>query len=1048
MATSATYNGITWTWTEDRTTGTYVNGDPYVIIGAGLTLTGTTPAMATGRNGIEVNPTQFTNQGWDDRTSNYDASLRPTLPYSTSAGDSVIKTRSMTTADQSGYIAGQPVNQAPADTYGDPTRTDIREAGILTVVSAAPASTAFRPSPFDPTTTTHLISEIDQTRIPNGAGSALPAIDPGTIDLDGRTLAILERRFARYQLDIQPLAAGRGTRPYFQMNNYDGFVARDIYEAILMLQLDYTYAAKEDLLHGMIQYGLDLYYEHKNTSVEMHGGRKMAMIFAAYMIDNATMLADIKVWGRERRFYDDLRWNWTPESGLHLWGELGLSEDDYWTKIVDGTGNGSTADPQGRVDGGFDPVAASYDQIHGSPKMAAYSLICRELLPDLEEFWHTDSLAAGDRTGFYGGWTLPDEYELVTVVADGGTQDGVGRWPTRDGNAIFGSGSAAYKSDFAQSISDTVRTTQPMLPPSITPYNPASVVQGSQEVTLAAFDRITPAGYPSYWAQYPSHPSPGSYPYIVPDQIRYTTDGTDPTASSTLYSGAFTVTDADAVDGVVEVRARSFNSSFDPSGVMVSRIGVVSDASIPVQTASQTSGSSGVASVTATFGATPTENNLLVATIAARFTGASNGVQMQSAGWTLFEQNYSPSGAPSTAVYYKTAGASESTTVTGETTTGTRRMAIVVAEYPIANPVLAASASDTSGQVVSEITALSTGTTASVTQPKVAIALWAGQTDSSLSTGGLTYTNSFVERDAIGDDTAGRAVGVIASKAITADGTVSETATATTANSWSGVGHMLVFNSPDSTPPTVEGATINAAGNEIAITFSEAMNNSNTTGFSLSGSGNNNQTYTLSTPVWSVGDTVLTFAIGTGTVQADGQAEGESVNSIQLSYTAGNVRDVAGNSLADFSNRTSGITNGSTQGLETVTAQIQTDGTVRVSSSRLAGLWGSTVTVKTSAVNSLSQDGVSRSISSAATPVGGGSTTQTILTVAPPIYSPSNGAVEIDLAQGFFTDNNGVQTDALDDNAVSNSSTQEPSEGGGPSTKGNSGISISNRIGL
>jgi hypothetical protein len=84
MATSATRNAITWTFSADLTVGTYANGDPYVVAPSGVNITaitGATTALAVVvtddtttsdsspnariKNGSMVNPPSGSSQGFD-----------------------------------------------------------------------------------------------------------------------------------------------------------------------------------------------------------------------------------------------------------------------------------------------------------------------------------------------------------------------------------------------------------------------------------------------------------------------------------------------------------------------------------------------------------------------------------------------------------------------------------------------------------------------------------------------------------------------------------------------------------------------------------------------------------------------------------------------------------------------------------------------------------------------------------------------------------------------------------------------------------------------
>jgi hypothetical protein len=1077
MATEATLNSLGLAFTEDRTVIADATGDQCILIGAGLTITGSTPAMATGRNGVWINPTSYAQQPWDDRIGNYNASLRPSFPYAASAGDSVIVARSMETADETPYSSSQPVNNNPPETYGNPTRTKIRETAVFSVMASDPAEPFIRPAPFDPASTPILISDIDETRIRNGVVSALPPIDPASVNLAGRTLALFERRFERHQSDIRSTDASmRSTHPYFQMNNYDGFIARDIIEALHMLNLDYSIEDKQPLLWSMVKMGNDLYHQHKQTDIAMHNGRRIAMMFAAHMLDDEDMAADIKQWAAEGRFYEDTVFFMGNGDGgvnnarMFLWGRVN-TRANYIAKILNPSGgiNGFILDPDGWIDGGFDPGGGSYDQIHGAT-MPSYALLCRAVMPELESLWGTGTLSAGDRMAFVGSQMLPDPQKNVAaglayrgVVANTGAlpstgnavddvfrvgdafwvwsgsewveldlteQNGIGRFPARHGLAKMGSGSAAYKSDFATSIHDLLRSTPALLAPTILPYFPTSVIQGSLELTMEPY---TLNDFDGFAAEYPEFPEVDDYPFIVTGTtIRYTIDGTDPTASSLLYDPddkpIITADDADD-DGMVEIRARSFHNDYESSAVMVSRVFVASDISIPVQTASNSSGVSDVASITATFGSQPTEGNLLTASVVSRNTANGAGVEITSSGWTLLSQDNAPAGgAAATAMYYKYAGEAESTTVVGAPTGANRRLAIAVAEWPIQGagaPVFAKNISDQD----TATTAIATGTTASVPGPKVAIAHWVGSSEIGLNTGGLGYTAGYEQRESVGLNTNTVALGAIASGIIEATGTVSATATATTSTSWRGSGYILAFEIPDTTPPALDGPPeVNAAGDELTTRFTRPMNTANTNGLGLTGSGNNGGPFTLGDPAWSEGNTVLKQSISPTVNQTQRDENDDAINGVRLAYTAGNIESESGVPLAAFSNVP--VINGSEQGqaFATITAQITVDGEPDLTATMPFGLFDGEITIDTSKIT-VSQDGEPITVTGVKQGFGldgGGSNARIILDTDRPVYSSANGAVTITVAEGLFEDEGGNVSGPFFSEDVDNSSTQEP----------------------
>jgi hypothetical protein len=1034
MATSATYNGVSWDWSEDVPVVSSIMGDPHPISASGITLTATSPAMATGSNGIQVNPTNFFNQGWDDRASNYDANLRPSLPYSASANDSIIKVRSMESGDLTPYSAGQPVNVSPANTYGNPSSTQIREAGVLTVLASDPGEPFFRPSAFGTNKTIHLVSEINQALIPNGSGSSLTAVDPSSINLAGRTLAILERRFERYQLDIQPIAAGRGTRPHYQMNSYDGFVARDIQEAIVMLSLDYTYAEKERLLHGVIQYGLDLYYQFlADDSFFTHGGRKIALMFAAYMLDNSTMKANIKKWAKEGRFYEDQRFKFRSPANLCLWGE-NENLAGYWQRVIStaagaAAGPGSVPDPYGWIDGSADIGAGSYDQIHGIPKAMAHSVICRTLYPALEELWNTNTLSAGDRSEF-GTWALPDPIELVSDIADAGDEDGVGRYPDRHGAAKLGSG-GPYRSQFIESVFEDQRSEKALMMPVVTPYNPAAITPGSVEVSMVAFGYVPPDGWPNHRTENtPPIPADGDWPYVSEPEIRYTMDGSEPTESSTLYSTPFSVDESDATEGIVEIRAKAFKTGFMSSSTQVTRIGVSGDAfTIRQQKFAAPTGTGTTA--TLTLDSVPEEGNLLVLG-SSWLTNQVTAAFTVPSGWTKVMEAVPPSGGFNAAgvVAWKVAGESEPTAIEVSCNFNVRRTIGVMEISGASDDPIRVTATNPSPDATPDAST-STGTTASIGEPlpSYAIAVFLGDTTSSTPVSdNHSYSNTFVEEQSAGEyGTTARAWHSMATKTIDSAGTVECTITPDQSCLVSAA--IIVLEVDDTTPPALDGLPeVNAAGDELTITFSKAMNTSNTTGLSLMGFGNNAGPFTLGDPAWSEGDTVLTQSITPTVNQVQFDEFDDPINSLRLAYTAGNIEDAAGNPLANFSNQA--VVNNSEQGtaFATITAQITVDGEPDLTATMPFGLFDGEITIDTSKIT-VSQDGDPITVTGVKQGFGldgGGSNARIILNTDRPVYSSANGAVTITVAEGLFEDEGGNVSGPFFSEDVDNSSTQEP----------------------
>jgi len=149
-------------------------------------------------------------------------------------------------------------------------------------------------------------------------------------------------------------------------------------------------------------------------------------------------------------------------------------------------------------------------------------------------------------------------------------------------------------------------------------------------------------------------------------------------------------------------------------------------------------------SVAATFGASPTENNLLVACVQTLKNG--NAGISTPAGWTQIFQtiNGFADGENRTAMFYKIAGASESSTVTVNASGGAdwESCGLVVLEFEniAASPL---DVSQTNWESGNGLTA-STGTTAATSQAdEVAVAICAFMDDDFTIPG--TWTGSYTE---------------------------------------------------------------------------------------------------------------------------------------------------------------------------------------------------------------------------------------------------------------------------------------------------------------
>lgn len=781
MATSVTQHGITINFDADYTVGQYVNGDYYVVAPSGLDIDSTSPAQSTGRNGIMVNPSTQS-QGFDDRADGYSSSLNVTLPYTASVGDSII----VSTSD--GEFVGTPDKD-----YDTLNRSYIETVAILTVVSSAPAS-SFRPPYSGTVRTSYLESEVDLSLLPDLSSASVTDIP---------TLSEQVRRFERVQLDFIYNPAGQGIRPKQHMASYGGQMGRALGEAISRLALDDGTVALEPLAYGVIQYGIDLFgaMTNGNTSWPVNGGhdhaRKPAMVLAAVLLDNTTMKDQIKAWANTENpdnddlLQDDWSWRYSPIAKTPLYGDDG-TEEDYWDNQLTQSGNKAIKDPYGYIDGG-ESSAGPYDPIVSPPSLA-WSVMGYHL-DGFEEVWNHPSLDRGNRQQNFGTFTLPDPYQ-----SDGeGVLDGVGRYTSKHGVKNFNS---TYDSDFTQSVYDN-HVGQTVFMPDISPYGTKEANQ--VECSLEAFSRQDLDDYPDYWDPYdtamPPEFQPGDYPYLTGTTIRYTTDGSEPTASSTLYSGSFTLdyTDADS-DDYVTVKAKAFKASYEDS---VTNTAWIRLRRFIRQGAARNSGSSSVTERTATFNNPVQEGSIIVAVSSLR--NRSTTITFNGDGWNYIEQRTS---SPSVSIAYKIADGGEQT-VLATHSASSQRMAI--AAYEISGVAGVRETISNTSEVGSSISK-SSGTGAEVSNGTYpCIALWGGDDNGTAIGTEYSYSNSFEEIDdgftSPPDDNRARCFAAF--KTITATETPESTVTVDSAN-FRAIGALIVFNESI--------ATINrSSGGEAAL---------------------------------------------------------------------------------------------------------------------------------------------------------------------------------------------------------------------------------------
>lgn len=409
MASSVSQYGITWTFDKAYPIGQFANGDWWVQ--GPVTLTAITPAFTGSQNGWEVNPNSGSQQGLDNRLDGFQASRVPSLPYVATAGKSIIKGVS-----RSGTCGNDGQFHYPC----------LTTAAVLTVLGSVPANNGantFRP-PFFGTikpmfTTTQLRTDKLSSRTPVAGAPSL---------------ASAARRYQRVQVDYGNTWYGRymhASQNYAfvdnpnndQVSEYGAELGIDAADVALRLLLNDSLSAKMPALINYVQAGIDMYGMH-NGGVEWVSdgghflGRKLPAVFAATMLDDPTMKAEIA--NAEYATYGDdghAYYTTNPQTvaamqaagyAPALWGKP-CGNGQYEQQQTNDTGPRDCRDPIAMIDGGEAP-GDSYQHCCTSQPMKGASLATR-LLPGAKAVWNYQAYHDYvDRWVGFGAWGSPDNW--------------------------------------------------------------------------------------------------------------------------------------------------------------------------------------------------------------------------------------------------------------------------------------------------------------------------------------------------------------------------------------------------------------------------------------------------------------------------------------------------------------------------------------------------------------------------------------------------------------------------------------------------------------
>ncbi len=442
LRTEVSQYGITFQFASAAQTGTFANGDSWVL--GPVAITRITPDAAGGRHGWDVNPSDTVRQPYDSRMNNFASSLMPALPYTAQPGSSIVKTMST-----SGSCPG-------------PGQPCLQTAAVLTVLGAVPpddGATVFRPGYFG---SSKRLFSTKNLRL-----DLLPSVPPSP---DTPTLADIRRRFERVWLDRTTGWSGRSGHPAENMRDYGAEIGMETGDGALRLMLNDPIAQKMPALIAYVQVGID-FYNARRGGIEWyanggHGqGRKLPITFAAVMLDDADMKAAVSqapydTFSEDGQIFYSQKAN--GGNGMILWG-TSCGEDAYW-RARQGTGPADCRDPYGYIDG------HSYQECCSSLTWKATALALH-LMPSLQPVWNNNLFQPYvDRWVTFGKWRKPDPCSFTQPSTyTGQCVAGSGRAPEEHATfPDFG----AFSSDFAASMWITHRNNLPNPTPDTQPPSP------------------------------------------------------------------------------------------------------------------------------------------------------------------------------------------------------------------------------------------------------------------------------------------------------------------------------------------------------------------------------------------------------------------------------------------------------------------------------------------------------------------------------------------------------------------------------------------------
>ncbi|MDQ8183735.1 hypothetical protein [Pelagicoccus sp. SDUM812005] len=263
-------NQTTWTFLEKHLTGTFANGDPWVV--GPVTITNISPNSTEDIHGSMLNPPPGRDQGFDSRISPYNKyteslDISKQLPLQISPGSSIVSAVSRTEKS---------------------TFEQIEEYNVLTVLDAPPPTGSFRPAPIGGDySNLWNVSEIN-----HGALASLKLTNAQLSSVKNYT-EIFSRTW--YEQDLTWTGRYMHTQYMGDGTGYGRNMALMTGSAAILLNLNFSEQEKHPLLVNYIQYGIDIFGlisvgQQWSADGGHNPGRLLPLLIAAKTLNDPKML--------------------------------------------------------------------------------------------------------------------------------------------------------------------------------------------------------------------------------------------------------------------------------------------------------------------------------------------------------------------------------------------------------------------------------------------------------------------------------------------------------------------------------------------------------------------------------------------------------------------------------------------------------------------------------------------------------------------------------------------------------------------------------------